>query len=226
MTAGPACGPAVRPATAAGILLVAALLGGVLGGCGGPAHRTPAMRTSAVATPSSADALGRLVLTGLPSGLPRMPDDQLQPRAGEKTVDDVAAYAQDPVRERGVLRGYGFRWGWERFWGRGPTETSVFVEQFTRTAGAAAFAADLAVNEERHYRAVLHENPPELPAGCRLLSVDQPDPKLGLTGPTALAWCAHGAFSIAVTAVGTSVAAATGEVASVVRAQLARLPAG
>ena len=32
---------------------------------------------------------------------------------------DIAGYARDPARERAVLAEYGYRHGWERFWGTG-----------------------------------------------------------------------------------------------------------
>ncbi len=67
--------------------------------------------------PASADDLGALILTELPSGLPRLSDDHLMPPAGAKRVEDVAGYSDDPARERAVLEDYGYRHGWERFWG-------------------------------------------------------------------------------------------------------------
>jgi hypothetical protein len=242
VTAGPPSRrrPGRGPAGAAAAALLAALVDAVLGGCAAasrPATTAPTgtapsgtawtgtTRAPAVpATPGSADALGRLVLTAVPSGLPRVPDDELTPPAGEKGLDQVAAYAPDPARERTVLRDYGFRWGWERFWGRDAAETSVVVMQFRTAPDARGFAADLATNEAGHYGAVLHEQPPGLPAGCRLLTVDHAAPEVGLAGPTAMVWCAHGVFDVAVTAVAGSVDDATGQVAAVVPAQLARLP--
>jgi hypothetical protein len=154
-----------------------------------------------------------------------MPDDELSPSAGEKSLDDVAGYADDPDEERRVLRDYGFRYGWERFWGTGSDPvTSVFVEQFAAPAGAAAFTADLARNDADHYHAVLHEDPAGFPGGCRLLTVGTPQPDVGLAGPAAFAWCADGVFSVAVTSVAGSVDAARAEVAALVRTQLDRLP--
>jgi hypothetical protein len=161
----------------------------------------------------------------VPSGLPRVPDEHLTPPAGEKTVDDVAAYAADPGREREVLAGYGYRYGWERFWGAGPgPQTSVFVDQFDTRAGAGAYARDLAENDAEFYDGVLRDNPPHLPGGCRLLTVETADPETGLAGPAAFAWCGHGVFSVGVVAVADSVSAASDEVHAVVAAQLARLP--
>lgn len=219
-----------RQLAAGGVLLALTLVPAgcrAAGGRAAAAPSSPAPSSVSPATPSTAAALGRLLVAEVPSGRPLMPDAELRPRAGEKTLDDVAAYAQDPVHEREVLSGYGFRWGWERFWGAGAgsPETSVLVEQFTGTAGARSFTDDLAANEARRYRAGVHENPPALPSSCRLLTVDAPSPDLGLGGPTAMAECAHGPFSVAVTAVAASVDAATAEVAGVARAQLARLPA-
>ena len=93
------------------------------------------------------------------------------------------AYAEDPAREREVLEDYGYRHGWERFWGAGAGPvTSVFVDQFEHRAGAGAYAEDLARNDAEHYGGVLREDPPDLPGGCRLLTVDEPDPDPGWTG--------------------------------------------
>ena len=180
---------------------------------------------AAVATPAAPDELGRLIVSDVPSGLPRLADAHLSPPAGAKTLEDVAGYADEPARERRILTDYGYRYGWERFWGSdsGPT-TGVFVDQFEHRAGAGAYAEDLARNDAELYEGVLHEDPPQLPATCRLLSVPEPDPDDGLPGPTALAWCRHGIFSVSVTAVAGSVRAAEQEVVGVLEAQLALLP--
>jgi hypothetical protein len=178
----------------------------------------------AAPVPDSADELGELVVTEVPSGLPRLPDEKLEPAAGPKTVDDIADYAEDPARERDVLGGYGYRYGWERFWGTGSGPmTGVFVDQFDSRSGARAYAADLARNEAEHYDGVLHANPPQLPGGCRLLTVDD-EPEAGLGGPAALAWCGSGLFSVSVTAVAGTLDAAEAEVRAVVEEQLDRLP--
>jgi hypothetical protein len=190
-------------------------------GCGAGAER--AASASASPLPTSADQLEKLVVTTVPSGLPRMPDDELRPRAGEKNLSDVASYAGNPSRERRVLQGYGYRFGWERFWGRGRAETSVFVDQFRRPSGARTFAADLARNDASHYRATPHAGTGGLPGGCRLLTVASPETDTGLDGPAAFAWCSRGVFSVAVTAVSGTPAAALREVSAVVRAQLAGL---
>ncbi|HEY0402825.1 MAG TPA: hypothetical protein VGD09_12465 [Blastococcus sp.] len=175
--------------------------------------------------PTSPDDLWALVVTEVPSGLPRLPDEELQPPAGPKAVDDIADYSGDPAREHDVLEGYGYRQGWERFWGTGTGPmTGVFIDQFGSRAGAGAYAEDLARNEAEHYHAVLHANPPELPGGCRMLTVDDADAQAALGGPAALAWCAHGPFSVSVTSVTASLAAAEEEVRAVVEEQLDRLP--
>lgn len=175
--------------------------------------------------PGAAAELEPLIVTDVPSGLPRLPDDELHPPAGEKGIDDVADYADDPAREREVLEGYGYRYGWERFWGSdGGPVTGVFVDQFDHRAGAGAYAEDLARNDAEHYRGMLLEEPPWLPGGCRALAVDDPDPEVGLTGPAAFAWCTHGVFSVAVTAVAGSVEEAEAEVRAVMAEQLELLP--
>jgi hypothetical protein len=179
------------------------------------------------ATPDSPEQLEALVVREAPSGLPRLPDAQLHPPAGVKWVDDVAAYSVDPAREREVLADYGYRYGWERFWGSasgtGPM-TVVFVDQFEHRAGAGAYAKDLAENDAEFYRGMLRENPPGLPGGCRMLTVEQADPAAGLDGPAAFAWCGSGVFSVGVTAVADSVDAAEDEVRTVLELQLDRLP--
>ncbi|MGY1730783.1 hypothetical protein ACI798_04610 [Geodermatophilus sp. SYSU D01045] len=206
---------------------VAAVLAGLVclvpaTGCT-PTSATPA---PAPATPESVEELGELLLHEVPSGLPRIPDADLQPPAGAKTVDDVATYSEDPARERAVLREYGYRHGWERFWGAttGPL-TSVFLDQFADPAGAAAYARDLAGNDAELYDGVLHHDPSSLPEGCSLLTVAEADPATGLSGPAAFAWCGHGVFSVGVTAVAATEEAAGDEVHDAVRAQLERLPA-
>jgi hypothetical protein len=180
---------------------------------------------STQAFPGSAADLETLVVTTVPSGLPRLPDAELSPPAGPKTVDDIAAYSDDPSRERDVLESYGYRHGLERFWGTGsgPT-TGVFVDQFASRAGAGVYAEDLARNDAERYGAVVHDNPPELPGGCRMLTVDDAAAQQALGGPAALAWCGHGPFSVSVTSVAESLGAAEEEVRAVVGEQLGRLP--
>lgn len=180
---------------------------------------------AAESLPMAPDALEPLLVTEVPSGLPRLQDDELEPPAGAKRVEDVAAYADDPAREREVLEDYGYRFGWERFWGTGPAAmTGVFVDRFETRAGASAYAEDLARNDAAHYAGALQEDPRDLPGGCRLLSVQDPEPGRGLTGPASFVWCGHGAFSVGVTAVAASVEAAEGEVRVVLAEQLDRLP--
>ena len=213
---------------AAGRLVAGALLCAVplLTGCTGRTVIGAASAAPGGAVPSSPVELERLIVPDVPSGLPRVPDDVLSPPAGEKWVGDVAAYAADPEHEREVLDGYGFRFGWERFWGAGDGSgpvTSVFVYQFAERAGASAYARDLAGNDAETYRGMLSQEPNGLPGGCRLVTVDEPE---GLPGPAASAWCGHGVFSVAVTAVADSPAHARHEVGTVLRRQLALLPPG
>jgi hypothetical protein len=214
-----------RPRTATGALLAVALsLSPLLCGCGRAVAGTAAAAPTHPA-PASPDQLERLVVTSVASGLPRLPDGELSPPAGAKWVQDVAAYAPDPQHEQRVLEEYGYLFGWERFWGSGDGEgpvTSVFVDEFEDRAGAGAYARDLAGNDAEHYRGALREDPPGLPGGCSLLTVDQPDEQL--TGPAAFVWCGHGVFSVSVTAVAATTRAASDEVHAVLRAQLDRLP--
>jgi hypothetical protein len=175
--------------------------------------------------PGSAQELEPLIVTEVPSGLPRLADDHLHPPAGAKRAEDVAGYAEDPARERQVLEDFGYRHGWERFWGDGSLlTTGVFVDQFDTRAGAGAYAEDLARNDAEHYDGVLDEHPVDLPGRCRLLTVEKPRPDSRMAGPAALAWCGHGVFSVGVTAVAGSVDAAEDEVRAVLTEQLDRLP--
>lgn len=202
-----------------------ALLLALLTGCATPTDGDASAATPAATTPATPQELEDLVVPQVPSGLPRVPDDALSPPAGQKWVEDVAGYAADAAREREVLEDYGYRFGWERYWGSagsGPL-TTVAAHQFETTDGAAAFTADLAAHEAEVYGGLLREDPPGLPAGCRLLQLDGGAPSAGVAAPAAFAWCARGSFSLAVTAVSGSVESATEEVRAVVAAQLERL---
>jgi hypothetical protein len=206
------------------VLLAVLLCLSVITGCDRPVDGVPTP-APVLAFPDSAEELGALVVTEVPSGLPRLPDAELDPPAGPKRVDDIADYSDDPSRERDVLEEYGYRHGWERFWGTGSGPmTGVFVDQFASRAGAGAYAEDLARNDAEHYAGVLHENPPDLPGGCRMLTVDDAGAQAVLGGPAALAWCGHGPFSVSVTSVAGSLDAAEDEVRAVVEEQLDRLP--
>jgi len=176
---------------------------------------------------SSPEELEELIVTEVPSGLPRLADAELDPPAGAKRVEDIAEYSDDPARELAVLEDYGYRYGWERFWGVGAEMvTGVFVDQFASRAGAGAYAEDLARNDAELYRGMLREDPPDLPGGCRLLTVDDEEPDTELSGPAAFAWCGHGVFSVSVTSIAESVDAAEDEVRKVLADQLDRLPPG
>jgi hypothetical protein len=175
--------------------------------------------------PSSVEELEELIVEQVPSGLPRVPDDELHPPAGAKRLEDIAHYADDPAREREVLEEFGYRFGWERFWGRDSASlTGVFVDQFESRAGAGTYAADLAGNDAEHYDAVLHADPEDLPGGCEMLTVEDAQPEAELAGPTAFVWCAHGVFSVGVTAVGDTAEDAEEQVRAVLEEQLDRLP--
>lgn len=197
-------------------------------GCGHDGEG-PAVAGWSPSGPATPEELEQLVVDEVPSGLPRLPDEAIQPPAGAKRVEDVAGYADDPARERAVLADYGYRHGWERFWGAGTgagPQTGVFVDQFERAAGAASYAEDLARNDAERYGGLLSEGSPDLPEGCRLLLLDEPRPDEQLEGPAAFAWCTRGPFSVSVTSVAGSLDAATEEVAAVAAEQLDRLPAG
>ncbi|MGY1915744.1 hypothetical protein [Blastococcus sp. SYSU DS0973] len=213
-------GAAARARLAPGLLVALSLLTG----CGRAVDGVPTPVPPSD-RPGSAAELEQLVVGEVPSGLPRLPDDEVEPPAGAKQLEDVAAYAPDPERELAVLDSYGYRFGWERFWGHesGPI-TGVFVDQFHQRAGARAYAEDLARNDAELYGGVLGVDPPELPANCRLLTVDTPVPEAGLADPAAFAWCWHGVFSVSVTAVAATAEDAVREVGAVLEEQLALLP--
>jgi hypothetical protein len=181
-----------------------------------------------LAVPTSAAQLAPLIVTDVPSGLLRLPDAALDPPAGAKRLDDVAAYSTDAASQREVLRDDGYRFGWERFWGvqSGPM-TGVFVDEFTGATGAAGYSADLAANEQRRYGGRLRLDPPRLPRGCRLLTVgigSAVGSAARMHGPASFVWCPHGVFSVAVIAVASSAGAADREMRAVLARQLARLP--
>jgi hypothetical protein len=205
------------------LLLALPVLLTLTAGCVRAVDGVPAA-TAESASPVSAEELGKLIVTDVPSGLPRLADEALTPPAGRKRVEDIAGYARNPGRERAVLEEYGYRHGWERFWGAGSGPvTGVLVDRFESRAGAGAYADDLAHNEAERYGGMLSENPAGLPGGCWLLTVAEPD--LGqLSGPAAFAWCVHGPFSVSATAVTDSVDAAEEEVRAVLTAQLELLP--
>jgi hypothetical protein len=197
-------------------------------GCGREEERA-AVAATTPSGPATPEELEPLVVDEVPSGLARLPDEAIEPPAGAKRVEDVAGYSDDPARERAVLRDYGYRYGWERFWGAGTGEgpqTSVFVDHFEDAQGALAYAEDLARNDAEHYGGMLSEGSPDLPEGCRRLVVDDPGPEEELSGPAAFAWCTRGPFSVSVSAVADSLDAANEEIGAVVADQLERLPAG
>jgi hypothetical protein len=205
------------------------LLGPLCGGCtseeaaSGPAvASTPTSPSAAV--PSSAAELESLLLDQVPSGLPLVPDDELDPPAGEKTIDDVAQYGDDPDEQRAVLEDYGYLRGWERFWSAGDKLNSVFIDQFADASGAVAYADDLARNDAEYYGGALDHSPGELPDGCVLMVRDDPAPEQGFAGPAAFAWCTSGVFTVAVAAVAESPAEARAELSAVTTEQLDRLP--
>ncbi|SCX52947.1 hypothetical protein SAMN03159343_2888 [Klenkia marina] len=212
---------ALAPALAPVLILV-------LTGCASSVEgaASPAATASVADLPTDVEGLGAAVVTDVPSGLPRLPDEELDPPAGAKTLEDVAGYAEDADREAQVLDDYGYRWGWERFWGREQQLTSVFLDQFEGPTGAASYAADLARNDTGFYGGNPDRDPDDLPPGCATLAVEDPDADTGLQGPAAFAWCAHGPFTVSVAVVADSTDTAHQQVVELVDAQLARLPRG
>jgi hypothetical protein len=212
-------------AASALVLLLGPLCAGCAPDAGSPgAAAASAAPAPAADVPASAAELEALLVTDVPSGLPRVPDDELNPPAGEKTIDDVARYGTDAAEQRAVLTDYGYVRGWERFWRAEPRLTSVFVDQFESPDGAGAYAEDLARNDADYYGGSLDHSPAGLPAGCVLMARDLPAPEQGIMSPAAFAWCAAGVFTVAVAAVAASPDAARAELTAVTRAQLDRLP--
>jgi hypothetical protein len=217
--------PLLRSRIGAAAFLV--LLGPLCGGCAaaGQGGGTAADgSTPASPVPSTAAELASLLVDEVPSGLPRVPDDELDPPAGAKTIDDVARYGDDAEEQRRVLEDYGYQRGWERFWRAGNALTSVFLDQFSAGEGAAHYAEDLARNDAEYYGGSLDHAPADLPAGCVSMDRDAAPPQHGLAGPAAFAWCVSGVFTVAVAAVAASPADARTELAAVTAAQLDRLP--
>ena len=212
-----------RLGTLAGSLLV---LLTPLCGCTAGAQPTPAAASTSPtgSLPTSAAELEQLLVVDVPSGLPRVPDDALDPPAGEKTIDDVARYGDDAAQQRAVLTDYGYQRGWERFWRSGDALTSVFLDEFAGPDGARSYAEDLARNDAEYYGGELDRSPGDLPGDCVLMARDEPAPQQGFAGPSAFAWCAEGAFTVSVAAVSTTPAAARAELTAVTTAQLDRLP--
>ncbi|MCZ2829491.1 hypothetical protein O2W14_11655 [Modestobacter sp. VKM Ac-2986] len=214
--------PRWGPAAAAALLLLA---GPVLAGCSASGAEPPAASgTSSAALPTDGAGLEPLLLDEVPSGRPRVPDDELQPPAGEKTIDDVARYGDDAQHQEDVLGQYGYQRGWERFWRSGDELTSVFLDQFTDAGGASSYAVDLAGNDAEYYGGTLDDDPTGLPEDCTLLLRTTPAPELGMAGPAAFTWCPAGPFTVSVASVAADVQAARAEVLAVTRSQLDRLP--
>ncbi|WP_138733489.1 hypothetical protein [Modestobacter excelsi] len=186
----------------------------------------PASSSASAAVPSDAAGLEALLVDAVPSGLPLVPDDELDPPAGAKTIDDVARYGDDAQRQRQVLSDYGYQRGWERFWRADAALTSVFLDQFRDEGGAGSYAEDLARNDAEYYGGLTDSAPDDLPAGCVTMARDEPAPDQGLAGPAAFAWCASGVFTVSVAAVAATPADAWAELVAVTVAQLDGLPSG
>ena len=211
------------PGRAATLLL---LLAPACAGCASSEAETAPPSSTVAAVPTSAAGLEELLVDDVPSGLPRVPDDELDPPAGEKTIDDVARYGQDADRQQQVLEDYGYTRGWERFWRSGDALTSVFLDQFADAGGALAYADDLARNDAEYYGGELDRSPEGLPEGCVRLMRQEPAPERGMAGPAAFAWCSDGGFTVSVAAVAASAGEARAEVEAVMAHQLERLPPG
>ena len=211
------------PVAVAALLLVAAP---AMSACTPSGAAPAAGSTPSSALPTDAAGLRSLVLDQVPSQLPRVPDDELDPPAGEKTIDDVARYGDDAQHQEDVLAQYGYQRGWERFWRSGDQLTSVFLDQFADAGGAASYADDLAGNDAAYYGGTLDRSPAGLPEGCVQMVRTTPSPELGMRGPAAFSWCPAGSFTVAVAAVAADPDAARAEVLAVTREQLDRLPPG
>ena len=105
-------------------------------GCAAGGRRAPAGVASATRLPGVAGASsGALIVTEVPSGLPRLPDDELRPAGRRQAVEDVAALLRRPGRASAtVLAGLRLPVRLGAVLGRresGPM-TGVFVDQFDR----------------------------------------------------------------------------------------------
>ena len=189
-----------------------------------PAAAPSTSSAAPAAVPTDDAELETLLIDAVPSGLPLVPDDELDPPAGAKTIDDVARYGDDAQRQRQVLSDYGYQRGWERFWRADSALTSVFLDQFRDGVGAGSYAEDLARNDAEYYGGLTDSAPDDLPAGCATMARDEPTPDQGIAGPAAFAWCASGVFTVSVAAVAATPADAWAELVAVTTAQLDRLP--
>jgi len=218
--------PRSRPgrSLSGGVAALLVLVAPACTGCTATEADPAAPSAEAPAVPTSAAGLEGLVVDDVPSGLPRVPDDELDPPAGEKTIDDVARYGEDADRQEQVLADYGYTRGWERFWRSGDALTSVFLDQFSEGGGAVSYADDLARNDAEYYGGELDRAPEGLPEDCVLMMREEPAPERGMAGPAAFAWCVAGDLTVGVAAVAASAGAARAEVAAVVAEQLDRLP--
>ena len=213
-----------RAAAASVLLFGAPALVGCAPSSAETADPPPAAASPSAALPTDAAGLELLLVDQVPSALPRVPDDELDPPAGEKTIDDVARYGGDAQHQEDVLGQYGYQRGWERFWRSGDQLTSVFLDQFADAGGASSYAVDLAGNDAEYYGGTLDDDPTGLPEDCTLLLRTTPAPELGMAGPAAFTWCPAGPFTVSVASVAADVQAARTEVLAVTRAQLDRLP--
>ena len=189
-----------------------------------PAAAPSTSSAAPAAVPTDDAELETLLVDAVPSGLPLVPDDELDPPAGAKTIDDVARYGDDAQRQRQVLSDYGYQRGWERFWRADSALTSVFLDQFRDDRGAGSYAEDLARNDAEYYGGLTDSAPDDLPAGCVTMARDEPASDQGLAGPAAFAWCASGVFTVSVAAVAATPADAWAELVAVTLAQLDQLP--
>ena len=181
--------PGRRPARPARACLAAAP--GAPAPSTGRRRRAPARRS-----PGSADELGCARRDrGAVGAAPAARRRSSQPPAGPKRSTTSPTTPTTPAHERDGAGAYGYRFGWERFWGTGPAPmTGVFVDQFRDRARAPAPTPRTSPRNEadvlRRHRCARTRR--ELPGGCRMLTVDDAEPAAGLRGPAAFAWCGHG----------------------------------
>ena len=151
----------------------------------------------------AAEELAELVLPEVPSGLPRLPDEDLDAAGGRQDRRDVAGVRRRPRRASGrSSRTTATGYGWERFWGDGPGAlTGVFVDQFEHPAGAARLRRGPRPQRRRALRrGAATRNRPTCPAaaGC---SRRRPAPDGRADRPRRVRLVRPGVFSVAVTAV-------------------------
>ena len=178
-----------------------------------------APRRAVGSSPASAEELGALIVTEVPSGLPRLPDEDLTPPAGQEAGRGHRGLCPRSGTGAGGPRGLRLpvRLGTVLGHRDGPV-TGVFVDQFDTRAGAAPTPRTSPATTPSTTAACWRR--PRRPAG-RLLVADRGGPRPGAAARAGRVRLVRArVFSVSVTAVADSVDAAEEEVRAVLEAQL------